>query len=56
MNVNLKRNGKEYEVLNKCVNKYLTNNNESLDLETINNIEHLLNMHLVFLHQYLQYY
>lgn len=43
MNVNLKRNGKEYKVLNKCVNKYLTNNNESLDLETINNIEHLLN-------------
>lgn len=43
VNVNFKRNGKEYKIFNKCVNDYLIDNNKSLDIETINNIEYLLN-------------
>lgn len=37
--VKLERDGKEYKLLNKCVNDYLINQNKSIEIGTINKIE-----------------
>ena len=38
----LDRDGKEYKLLNKCVNNYLINQNKSIEIGTINKIEKIL--------------
>lgn len=40
--VKFERDGKEYKLLNKCVNNYLINQNKSIEIGTINKIEKIL--------------
>lgn len=40
--VKFERDGKEYKLLNKCVNDYLINQNKSIEIGTINKIEKIL--------------
>ena len=37
--VKFERDGKEYKLLNQCVNNYLINQNKSIEIGTINKIE-----------------
>ncbi|MGN1298353.1 MAG: hypothetical protein ACI4VN_05570 [Clostridia bacterium] len=43
VNVKFEKDGKEYKLLNKCINDYLASSNKSIESETIDSIEKLLN-------------